>query len=79
MPPTYREPTYPTVRFLIRFGLYVSAVCAVLPLIAVLVWFWPTPGWPMVGAGVTVGLLAGVFVQSYIEVLRIMSDTLLPR
>ena len=75
MPPTYQEPSYPTVRFLIRHGLYVSLLCAALPL----VWFWPAPGWTMAAGGIVAEILAGVFVQSYIEVLRIMSDTLLPR
>lgn len=75
----YKIPTYPVVGFLVRYGIVLSILLGILPLVAAgaLV----ASGWAVwvlaVGAGASV-VLATLLV-SYIEVLRVISDTLMPK
>lgn len=75
----YKIPTYPVVGFLVRHGIVLSILLGILPLVAAgaLV----ASGWAVwvlaVGAGASV-VLATLLV-SYIEVLRVISDTLMPK
>jgi len=75
----YKIPTYPVVGFLVKRGLILAGVFGALPLIAAL--YLVLAGWgPLV---VVAGLLASVvttgLLVSYVEVLRIIADTLMPK
>jgi hypothetical protein len=70
---------YPTVRLLLRWGNHMAIAAAVaMPVFALLLvaegWAWTT---------LIVGLFAGagvlVLARSYVELIRIIADTLLPR
>jgi hypothetical protein len=70
---------YPTVRLLLRWGNHMAIAAALaMPLFALLLvvegWAWTT---------LIVGLFAGaavlVLARSYVELIRIIADTLLPR
>ncbi len=71
--------TYPTLRFLERHGDWLAILVAILPLAAGVIaallgqsWWWALGGL----AGAAVLFLAG---RSYIEMIRLMTDMLLPK
>lgn len=72
-------PTYPAIRAITTFGGVFAWVLAMAPVIAAICalavgmsWFWLIPA-------LVVGGLLFLLVRSYVEVLRILSDTLMPR
>lgn len=75
----YKIPTYPVVGFLVRHGIVLSIFLSILPLVAAgaLVASGGAAWMLAVGAGGSV-VLATLLV-SYIEVLRVISDTLMPK
>jgi hypothetical protein len=75
----YQEPTYPTVRFILRYSRIVVGAAAVLPIAGVLLFTFPDIRWALVVAAIIAGAVVGFFVQSYVEIIRIIADTLLPR
>jgi hypothetical protein len=70
---------YPVVRLLVRFGnalaIAVGAVIAVAGVWAAAAGF----GWAWALAGVLVGAFGGLMMRSYVEVVRLIADMLLPR
>jgi hypothetical protein len=75
----YQEPNYPAVRFILRYQRIIVGVAAVLPIVGVLAFTLPIFHWNMILAAIVAGAVAGFFVQSYVEIIRIIADTLLPR
>lgn len=75
----YQQPSYPTVQFLLRHGDLVAACVGALPLVAGLVsLIFSAPALiiiPAAGASALLWLL----LKSYVEVLAIIADTLLPK
>jgi hypothetical protein len=77
--PNFVPPSYPVVEFLVSKGKGLSILAAILTLVGLgylgfatsTVWLYPVA---VVGA---VALL--VLLLSYVEVLRIIADTLLPK
>lgn len=73
------NPTYPTLHFLVRYGDWVAAAVALAPALGgVLAW----------AAGMSVafaaaGILGGAFLylimRSYVELVRVIVDMLLPK
>jgi hypothetical protein len=77
--PEYRIPTYPVVQFLVKNGTLMTFIMAMLPVIAGL--YFSVTGssiWFVVG-GIFLGSIVGGLIMSYVEVLKIISDTLMPR
>ncbi len=75
----YQQPSYPTVQFLLTHGRTLATLCAGGVAFAAIVAAW-TGGAPWiapVGALFAAGLW--VLLQSYVEVLAIIADTLLPK
>lgn len=75
----YQPPSYPIVKFLVRKGRPIAVTLALVP-------FGVGAYLGIVGQGLlypALGLIASIVVGglllSYIEVLRIISDTLVPR
>lgn len=73
-------PTYPAIRMINKFGSGLAFLAALAPLAIAL--------WGVVAAGVSwvwflpaaaVAALLWLVFQSYVEVLRILADTLMPR
>jgi hypothetical protein len=75
----FQQPHYPVVQFLLRWGNHVAVAIALLPFVAAgaaaLLGF---PFW-LVPAGLIAGAILWLFVKSYVEVLAIIADTLLPK
>lgn len=78
-PEEYKTPSYPMVRFLVANGIVISVVLALVPFAAGI--YLAMIGWGLVFpvAGFIAGLVIGGLLISYIEVLRIIADTLIPR
>jgi hypothetical protein len=70
---------YPVVRLLVRFGnvlaIAVGAAIALAGVWAAVAGF----GWAWALAGVLVGAFGGLMMRSYVEVVRLIADMLLPR
>jgi hypothetical protein len=75
----YQEPNYPTVRFILRYQRIIVGVAVLLPIVAALTFTLPDFHWNVMLAAIVAGAIAGFFVQSYVEIIRIIADTLLPR
>jgi hypothetical protein len=73
------EPNYPLVRFTLRRRKWFVPIAVLLPIALALLLTWPAPTWQSVLLGVVAGAIAGFAVRSYLEVLQIIADTLLPR
>jgi len=72
-------PTYPVVNFLVRNGMILSILISVLPILAAL--YLALAGWSplMLVVGIGAAVVVGILLASYVEVLRIIADTLMPR
>lgn len=70
---------YPTLRFLERNGGWLSVVAALLPVAATIVatGLGATPWW--VAGGIAVGAFVYLAARSYIELIHLMTDMLLPK
>lgn len=71
--------TYPMVNLLLRHGNRMAdAAALVMPIGAFLLvaygWAWPT-----VVAGILLGAAVYIVAHSYVELVQIIADTLLPR
>jgi hypothetical protein len=74
-----QPPSYPTIEFLAVNGDLLAIVVAIAP---VCVGIWALVAgyaWPWMLLAVGAGAVLWLIVRSYIEVLRILSDTLMPR
>lgn len=75
----YKVPTYPVVSFLVKWGLSFAGVLGVLPFLAAL--YLVLNGWSPLSlvAGLLVSVVVTGLLVSYVEVLRIIADTLMPK
>ena len=79
MPNPTQPPSYPTIQFLAAKGDILAFLVAIAP-VCLGIWAmtvgyaWP---WMLLAAGSAIVLW--LIVRSYIEVLRILADTLMPR
>ena len=73
------NPTHPVVQFLVARGKSVSLALSLLVLLACVLWAFTSGSvWVAVAGVVASGVLLGLLL-SYVEVLRIIADTLLPK
>lgn len=70
---------YPTIAFLLRWGELAAALIAACVPVATLVLV--AQGWPLLvlAAGLVAGVVTWGLLRSYVEVLRVVSDTLIPK
>jgi hypothetical protein len=75
----YRAPSYPIVRFLVRKGQPIAIALATVPCAvgAYLGISAESLLYPLLG--LIASVVVGGLLLSYVEVLRIISDTLIPR
>ncbi len=73
------DKAYPVVRLLVKHGsalaIAVGAAIAIAGVWAAVAGF----GWAWALAGVLTGAFAGLMLRSYVEVVRLITDMLLPR
>lgn len=72
-------PNYPIIHFLVRHGHRFAIAVALLPVV-VGAWLalagW---GWPYGAGGIVAGAILYVIMKSYVELVAIIADMLLPR
>ena len=73
------DKAYPMVRMLVKHGTALSIALGVV-LAAAGIWAALAGfGWAWALAGVLTGAFAGLMMRSYVEVVRLIADMLLPR
>lgn len=72
-------PSYPVVNFLVRWGSVMTFILGLVPLLASVLMVWSGASIFWLGAGLVGGAVLWLIAQSYVEVLRILSDALMPR
>lgn len=70
---------YPTIAFLLRWGNALALVVATCPPLGAIL--LSAQGWTIlvVPAGLIAGVVMWGLLRSYVEVLRVISDTLIPK
>lgn len=72
-------PHYPTVEFLVKHGQKFAIALGALPVVSgvLLAWFFQI--WFLTIAGVVAGGVLYVIARSYVELVQIIADMLLPK
>ena len=71
---------YPTIRLIIERGSALAAAIALLPLCAAAAAVAGVPWqWLALGAGIVGALVVYVLMKSYVELVRVMADMLIPK
>jgi len=71
---------YPAVSFIVRFGSWLAAIVAVLPVAAaVCAVFGLGAHWAWLPVGVGAGALGGLLIKAMAELVTIITDMLLPK
>ncbi|WEK48827.1 MAG: hypothetical protein P0Y66_13610 [Candidatus Kaistia colombiensis] len=74
-----QPPSYPAIRFITNWGDALAILVAVSCMAVGIYLTWLGYAWPVGVAGVAAGLILWLVLRSYVEVLRILADTLMPR
>lgn len=76
----HTPPSYPAIRLFTRHGDALALVAGLAP-VALALWavLGAGAGWGWLVAGLAGGGGLGLVMRSYVEVLRILADTLMPR
>lgn len=72
-------PHFPVVTFLVRWGGILAVLAGLAPVAGVAWLSLSGAGLVWLPGGLVVGAVLWLFVQSYIEVLRLLADALMPR
>ena len=72
-------PSYPVVNFLLRHGHRFAVVVALLPAVPGLYLGFSGWGWPVAVGGIMAGGILYVLAKSYVELVAIIADMLLPK
>ena len=72
-------PRYPVVNFLLRHGHAFAVAVALLPAIAGVHLGVSGWGWLIAAGGVATGAILYVLAKSYVELVAIIADMLLPK
>lgn len=75
----FQPPHYPVVQFLLRWGGALAILVALAPVAAAVAAIWCGISYWVAPAGLAAGVVLWLFVKSYVEVLSIIADTLLPK
>ena len=73
------DQAYPVVRILVRYGNEIAIALAVVITLAGLAAAVAGYGWGWGPAGLLAGGFSGFLMRSYVELVRIITDLLLPR
>jgi hypothetical protein len=70
---------YPTIALILKWGEPLSAVLAALIPLGALLFVLQGASLLVLVAGIVAGVVAYALLRSYVEVLRVIADTLIPR
>lgn len=79
MPREYALPTYPVLEFIARWGTKIVAFSGVALSICGIVAAYLTGFWFIAPFTIVCAVLVGGLLTSYVEIVRIVLDTLVPR
>jgi len=79
MSDTYAPPTYPVLRFIATHGMKLAVPIAVLAALAGLLLALALGSWTAAAVAVPAAALLGGILASYVEMVRVVVDTLIPR
>ena len=74
-----REPRYPAIGFLVRYGGLLAIILGLAPLVAAAIVVVLQGPWWMTVVAIIGSPVLFLLVRSYVEMVRIIADTLLPR
>jgi hypothetical protein len=69
---------YPILNFIVRNGMACAVVLAVLAVVGIAGAGWIVWGWVALPAGIVCGLVIFVLAKSYVEIVALITDMLLP-
>lgn len=72
-------PTYPILRFFLARGVLISFFCGIACALLGLYFSLITGIWILVLVGIGAGLLIGLLLMAFVELIHIIFDTLVPR
>jgi len=72
-------PNYPIINFLVRHGHRFAIAVALLPVALGLCLAFAGWGWPYGAGGAIAGAILYVIMKSYVELVAIIADMLLPK
>lgn len=76
---SYQPPSYPVIAFITKYGMAVALLIALVILLAGAYAMAITGAWAWLAGAAVAALVLGGVLASYVEVLRILADTLIPR
>ena len=72
-------PRYPTVEFLVKYGQHFAIVLGALPVVLGIILAWFLQIWFLALCGAAAGGVLYVIARSYVELVQIIADMLLPK
>lgn len=72
-------PTYPILRFMMTRGRILAGGCGLATFLLGLYGALATGHWVLLAAGLGGGVLVGLLLLAFVEVVQIIFDTLVPR
>ena len=72
-------PNYPIINFLVRHGHPFAIGVALLPALAGMWTFFTGASWLYGAGGIAAGAVVYVLMKSYVEMVAIIADMLLPK
>lgn len=70
---------YPVLDFILRYGKLASIGVALLAALVVVGLGWQALGWIAVGLAMIAGVVVFVLAKSYVEIVTIITEMLVPR
>ena len=70
---------YPIIRLLTRHGPLLAALLGAAVPVAAILLFVAGYGWPVLPIGAFAGVVVYVLARSYVEIIHIITETLMPR
>jgi hypothetical protein len=70
---------YPALKLIVERGDALAAVIGILPLLGALALFALGMHWLVLAAGVVAAAVAYLLLRSYVELVRVMADMLIPK
>ena len=70
---------YPTIKFIVEHGNVLATILGVLPLVGATALFGFGVHWLILAAGVVAAAVVYLLMRSYVELVRVIADMLLPK
>ena len=75
----HQDPPVPTVRIVLRHGRLVVGLATLAPLVTALLFMLPDFNWRIAVVAIMASAASAFLMQCFVDVLKIIAETLLPR